>query len=54
MQLKFTIVSVEDLAKNLGISKKDFYLYLWKHSEQEIKQIDDFLLCCDDVHSIKK
>ena len=45
---------IEGLAYNLGISKKEFYLKLWKDSERRNADIYNYLLPCEDVPSIKK
>lgn len=51
---KDKISVVQEIAVNLGISKKDFYLNQWAHSKREIADIYQFLLPCWDIHSIKK
>lgn len=45
---------VQEIAVNLGINKKDFYLNLWVHSKRELADIHQFLLPCWDISSIKK
>lgn len=42
------------MALNLGIAKKDFYLKLWAKSTKENVHIYQYLIPCNDVHSIKK
>jgi hypothetical protein len=51
---KNKISVVQEIAVNLGINKKDFYLTLWQSSKREIPDIYQFLLPCGDVSSIKK
>lgn len=51
---KSKISMVQEIAVNLGIEKKDFYLTLWQASKREIPDIHTFLLPCADVPSIKK
>ncbi len=51
---KKKITMVQEIAVNLGINKKDFYLTLWQSSKREINDIHTFLIPCGDVSSIKK
>lgn len=51
---KSKISVIQEIAVNLGINKKDFYLTLWQSSKREIPDIYQFLLPCGDVPSIKK
>jgi len=51
---KNRISVVQEIAVNLGINKKDFYLTLWQASTREITDIYQFLLHCGDISSIKK
>jgi hypothetical protein len=51
---KDKISVVQEIAVNLGISKKAFYLSQWAHSKREISDIYQFLLPCSDITSIKK
>ena len=51
---KNKISMVQEIAVNLGINKRDFYLTLWQNSAREISDIYQFLLPCNDVSSIKK
>lgn len=51
---KKKITMVQEIAVNLGINKKDFYLTLWQSSKREINDIHTFLIPCGDVASIKK
>jgi len=51
---KSKISVIQEIAINLGINKKDFYLTLWQSSKREIPDIYQFLLPCADVSSIKK
>jgi hypothetical protein len=51
---KSKITMVQEIAVNLGIQKRDFYLTLWQSSKREIPDIHTFLLPCEDVGSIKK
>ena len=51
---KSKISVVQEIAVNLGINKRDFYLNLWQNSAREISDIYQFLLPCADVGSIKK
>jgi len=51
---KNKITMVQEIAVNLGIQKRDFYLTLWQSSKREIPDIHTFLLPCEDVSSIKK
>lgn len=45
---------IQDIAQNLGICRKDFYLKLWSTSKKQNGDIYKFLLPCKDVASIKK
>lgn len=51
---KKKIGMVQEIAVNLGINKRDFYLTLWQSSKREINDIHTFLIPCGDVTSIKK
>jgi hypothetical protein len=51
---KSKISVVQEIAVNLGINRKDFYLTLWQSSKREIPDIYQFLLPCGDVSAIKK
>jgi hypothetical protein len=51
---KSKISMVQEIAVNLGINKKDFYLTLWQSSKRELSDINTYLLPCGDVSSIKK
>ena len=51
---KSKITMVQEIAVNLGIQKREFYLTLWQSSKREIPDIHAFLLPCEDVSSIKK
>ena len=51
---KKNICMVQEIAVNLGINKKDFYLKLWQASPRDIPDIYTFLIPCSDVPSIKK
>lgn len=51
---KKKITMVQEIAVNLGINKKDFYLTLWQSSPRQITDIHTFLIPCGDVPSIKK
>jgi hypothetical protein len=51
---KEKVTMVQEIAVNLGINKKDFYLNLWVHSKRELADIHQFLLPCWDISSIKK
>ena len=51
---KKNISMVQEIAVNLGINKKDFYLKLWQASPRDIPDIYTFLIPCSDVPSIKK
>jgi hypothetical protein len=45
---------IQDMALNLGIAKKDFYLKLWAASKKENVHIYQYLIPCKNVASIKK
>ena len=45
---------IEDMALNLGVSKKDFYLKLWNVSQKKISNIYQYLIPCHDIPSIKR
>lgn len=45
---------VRDMANNLGISNKDFFLKLWSTSKKDFHDIYMYLLPCKDIPSIKK
>ena len=45
---------IQDMAVNLGIERKDFYLKLWATSKKENADIYQYLLPCKDISSIKK
>lgn len=51
---KANLEVVKDMAYNLGITRKDFYLKLWMTSEKEDNDIEQYLLPCLDVPSIKR
>ena len=51
---KRDISMVQEIAVNLGINKRDFYLTLWQSSPRELADIYTFLIPCCDVPSIKK
>ena len=51
---KKNISMVQEIAVNLGINKKDFYLKLWQASPRDLPDIYTFLIPCCDVPSIKK
>ncbi len=44
---------IQQIAVNLGISKKDFYVSQWHHSKRELPEIHQFLLPCGDITTIK-
>lgn len=45
---------IQEIAENLGIKKKEFYLNQWAHSKRLLPDIYQFLLPCADIQSIKK
>lgn len=45
---------IKDMAENLGICRKDFYIKLWSVSKKSNADIYKFLIPCKDVASIKK
>ena len=45
---------IRDMALNLGISNKDFYLKLWSTSKKENHDIYKYLIPCSDIPSIKR
>ena len=45
---------IQDIAQNLGICRKDFYLKLWSTSKKSNSDIYKFLLPTKDIASIKK
>ena len=51
---KGQLTVIQELALNLGINKKDFYLKVWSNSKKELNNIHEFLLPCNDIHAIKK
>lgn len=51
---KDKIPMIQEIAVNLGISKKDFYVSQWQHSKRELAEIHQFLLPCGDIATIKK
>lgn len=51
---KDKIPMVQEIAMNLGINRRDFYLYQWAHSNRELADVHQFLLPCGDISSIKK
>ena len=53
-ELKNKIKVIKDMAHNLGVSTKDFYLKLWNTSKKNIPEIYQYLLPCEDIPSIKR
>ena len=45
---------IQDMAQNLGICRKDFYLKLWSTSKKSNADIYKYLLPTKDIASIKK
>lgn len=51
-QLKLPVI--QEIGVNLGISKRDFYLELYRQSQKELKDVNDKLLETEDVFLIKR
>lgn len=51
---EYNLHIVRDMALNLGISNRNFYLKLWSTSNKENADIYNYLLPCKDIPSIKK